>query len=170
MKKLLCLALLLLLGATAAQAAETPWLDQTTGPFRVIATVAPTPLTTGPATMNIVLTDAASGAVRPVSAVRLITKSHEFGRDQTYVTVPDQAQTSYTSERLYFASSGTWDVTVQIFDGAQTYTTSATLEVGSSTSRILSAAKITVPVTLGALAVFAVGWKLWQRRLRQGRA
>jgi len=164
---LVALATLLLATPAAAQG-QTTLIDQTTEGYRVVATLQPTPLSVGPADIVVTVTDSATGAPRPVAAVNIIISSALVGRDQLYITPPlDDNRTNgvYKTDRLYFSTSGKWNVRLQVITEAGQFELPTTVEVGSVYARIGEAAVVAVPATLAALLLVALGWRLWRRRL-----
>jgi hypothetical protein len=167
------LSALLLLAAPAAAQGQTTLIDQTNGAYRVVATLQPFPLSVGTADIVIAITDSATGAPRAVSAVNVITSSAEVGMDHLYISPPvddNRANSVYKTDRLYFATSGQWNIRLQIITSEGQFELPATVEVGSVYARIGEAALITVPATLGALLLVALAWRFWRRRMAKDRA
>lgn len=159
--------LALLLSATPAAAqGQTTLIDQITDGYRVVATLTPAPLSVGPADIVVTVTDSATGAPRPVSGVNIITSSAAVGRDQLYISPPvddNRANAVYKSNRLYFSTSGLWNIRVQVVTSAGQFELPASVEVGSVYARIGEAAVVVVPATLAALAAVWLAWRLWRR-------
>ena len=174
MKHLFWLIVLAALAGAHPAAAQAPanqatFIDQQVGAYRVVATVSPAPATVGPAVVQVTLTDAASGAPAPVSAVNVIINARSVGRDQLYNAAPlnqDRATGIFQSERLYFSISDEWDVRVQVVAAEQQFEVAGQVTVGSVFARIADAAVIAVPATLAALLVVVVGWVFFRRRQR----
>ena len=143
-------------------------LDQPVGVYRVVATLHPYPASVGPATVRVAVTDLASGAPAPISAVNVIINAQSVGRDQLYVSPPlneDRSTGVFQTERLYFAISDEWRIRVQVITENGQFELPATVQVSSVYSRIGEAEIIAVPATLGAMLVLAIGWRLWRRRV-----
>lgn len=172
MERFITCLLVLLLWLPQGSYAQTPAtdviLDQTHGNYRVVATIAPNPPTIGKSTIRIRVTDAQTGAPKPVSAIILLVSAKSVGQPITVIAPQDQTQLGkgiYITERLNFPTSDTWNIIYRISAPDENFELNGDVFVKSVYGNIARAAMIAVPATLIAIGLAFLGYRMWRKRL-----
>ena len=159
------LIVLLMLPTITVAAEQQVLVDQVVGPYHVVATIEPLPLTIGFVDVNIAVKDAVTGEPRPITAAYVTIRSERIGESEQFLapSVGDRGEGRFRSHRLHFPVSGNWNVAVQLLEDGQITEHQTTVYVRPVTARIFEAARLAVPLTLIGMVAAWFGWRWWRR-------